>query len=197
MKQFYASLLAAWLGFWAGIVAALLAFALVVSLSSCATSHQPAPLPPLTPVDVATVQRLDSLTLQNWLPSDLAGLPPYLVPAPAGSTPKQRRQWQKAQTQNLARAGVQPAKIKNSSVATAPGATAINRPASVVATGASTATDARKAGQRRGGGVATATAASATGAVITKGGAPWWVWIIGGLCCLALGWRLARTYSPI
>jgi hypothetical protein len=62
----------------------------------------------------------------KWLPNDLAGLPPYLAPAPAGSSPKQRRPGQKAQAQNLARAGVQPTtvKIKNSSVATAPGATA-------------------------------------------------------------------------
>jgi hypothetical protein len=126
-----------------------LSFALVagLALASCATSRPTTTDVPPEPVDVATGQRLDSLTLQNWLPAyklgglELAsrGLPPYLVPAPAGSSPKQRRQWQKAQAQNLARAGVQPTKIKNSSVASAPGATAINRPASPVATAAGAA----------------------------------------------------------
>jgi hypothetical protein len=181
-------------GMWSAVIFGILALTLGLSLGSCTASHQPAPLPPLVPVDVATVQRLDSLTLQNWLPSDLAGLPPYLVPAPAGSTPKQRRQWQKAQTRNLALSGIQPTKIKNSSVASAPGATAINRPASTVAAAAgSVATDARKAGQRGGGGVATAPAASATGGTLTHQGLPWWFWVVVGLGCCALGWRLARS----
>jgi hypothetical protein len=194
MKQFYASLLAAWLGFWSGIVVALLLFALLVSMSSCAASRPPL-VQPVVPVDIATVQHLDSLILKNWLPSDLAGLPPYLVPAPAGSTPRQQRKWQKARAQNLARAGVLPAKVKNSSVATAPSATAINRPTSPVATGsAAVATDARKAGQRGGGGVATAPAASATGATLIQVGLPWWVWVLGGVGCCAVGWRLARGH---
>ena len=185
------AILSAWVGFVGGIVTMLIVIAVVLSLSSCGAARRPSS-PPALVVDVATVQRLDSATLRNWLPSDLASLPPYLVPAPANSTPKQRRQWQKAQVQNLALSGIQPAKIKNSSVATAPGATSINRPAAAVATGASTATDARKAGQRGGGGVATAPAASTTGATHTRAGLPWWVWGLAGLACCALGWRLAR-----
>jgi hypothetical protein len=97
------------------------------------------------------------------------------VPAPAGSSPRQRRPGQKAQVQNLALSGIQPAKIKNSSVATAPSATSINRPAAAVATGASTVP-----------------AASATGATLTRAGLPWWVGGLGALACCALGWRLAR-----
>ena len=72
------------------------------------------------------IDTLASVTAQPPLDLAALGLPPYLVPPPAGSTPRQRRQWQRAQAQNLARAGVQPQKIKNSSVATAPGATAVN-----------------------------------------------------------------------
>jgi hypothetical protein len=74
-----------------------------------------------------------------------------LVPgaAPVGFTSK--RQWQKAQAQNLARAGLLPAKVKKSSVTTAPCATSINRPTSPVPTGSGAAIDARKAGQRGGG----------------------------------------------
>lgn len=167
---------------------------LALGMGSCAASHPLTTSPPPAPVDQAQVQRLDSLALRGWQPADLAalGLPAYLVPAPAGSTPQQRRQWQKAQAQNLARAGVLPAKIKNSSVATAPGAVAITRPASPVATGASTATDARKAAQRGGGGVATAPAASATGATLISKGLPWWLWLLGGAGCCAVGWRLGR-----
>lgn len=176
-----------------------LSFALVagLALASCATSHPTTTdVPPPVPVDVATVQRLDSLTLQNWLPANLGGLdlaslglPPYLVPAPAGSSPKQRRQWQKAQAQNLARAGVQPTtvKIKNSSVASAPGATAINRPASAVATAAgSVATDARKAGQRGG---ASAVGPGAVATATSSSGPAWWVYL--GVAVLgAVGWEL-------
>lgn len=187
MDKFLNYLLAAWCGFIGGVVTVFIVIAAVLSLSGCAASHSPAQLPPLV-VDVATVQRLDSATLTNWLPTDLSGLPPYLVPAPAGSTPKQRRQWQKAQTQNLARAGVLPAKVKNSSVATAPGATSINRPTSAVATGSAVATDARKAGQRGG--------ASAVGpgavAMSTDAGASWW-WYVLAAVAGAVGWEVLTT----
>jgi hypothetical protein len=141
------------------------------------------------------VKRLDSLTLVNWTPLDLAtlGLPPYLVPPPAGSTPKQRRQWQKAQVQNLARAGVQPTKIKNSSVATAPGAVAINKPTSAVATGSGVATDARKAGTRGG------SAAVGPGAVATStpASASWWWYVLAALAG-AVGWEvLTSEFTPL
>jgi len=184
-----------------------LSFALVagLALASCATSRPTTPaVPPPPPVDMATVQRLDSLTLQNWLPANLGGLdlailglPPYLVPAPAGSSPKQRRQWQKAQAQNLARAGVQPTtvKIKNSSVAGAPGATAINRPASAVATAAgSVATDARKAGQRGG---ASAVGPGAVATATSSSGPLWWVYL--GVAVLgAVGWELfSAKVAPV
>ena len=99
---------------------------LLLSLACCnaGRSVQEAP-PPATALSTSVA--LDSL----------AGLPPYLVPAPDGSTPRQRRQWQKAQTQNLARAGVLPTtvKIKHSAVATAPGAVAVTKPKSSVAAG--------------------------------------------------------------
>ena len=68
--------------------------------------------------------------------------------ASAGFRPQQ---WQKAQAHNLARTGVQSAKIKNSSVASAPKDTVINRTTSPVTTSGSLSTDARKAGQRAGG----------------------------------------------
>jgi hypothetical protein len=181
-------------GFWSAVVLGILALALLLSEVSCVASHPTAP-PPGLAVDQVAVQRLDSATLQNWLPSDLAGLPPYLVPAPAGSSPKQRRQWQKAQTQNLARAGVQPTKIKNSSVASAPGATAINRPASSVATAAgSVATDARKAGQR-GGASAVGPGAVATAPIAS--GPPWWVYL--GVAVLgAIGWEVfSANVAPV
>ena len=118
-------------------------------------------------------------------------MPPYLVPAPAGSSPRQRRQWQRAQAQNLARAGVQPAKIKNSSVATAPGATAINRPASTVATGAgSVATDARKAGTR-GGSAAVGPGAVATS---TRSGPAWWWYLVAAIAG-AVGWEVLTSQA--
>ncbi|MDB5270085.1 MAG: hypothetical protein JWP58_3125 [Hymenobacter sp.] len=101
--------------------------ALVLSLASCAASQsvQEPTAPPYTPRSTALV--LDST----------AALPPYLVPAPLGSTPRQRRQWQKAQAANLARAGVLPTtvKIKHSAVATAPGAVAVTKPKASVAVG--------------------------------------------------------------
>lgn len=185
--------LAAWAGFVSGLVTMLLLLALLLSLASCTTTR-PTPGQAAVPVDVATVQRLDSATLRNWLPSELAGLPPYLVPAPAGSSPRQQRQWQKAQAQNLARAGVQPTKIKNSSVASAPGATAVNRPASAVATAAgSVATDARKAGQR-GGAVPIGPGAVATA---TDSGPPWWVFLVVAVLG-AVGWELfSAKVAPV
>ena len=188
------AILSAWVGFVGGIVTMLIVIAVVLSLSSCGAARRPSS-PPALVVDMAPVQRLDSATLRNWLPNDLAGLPPYLVPAPAGSTPKQRRQWQKAQVQNLTRAGVQPAKIKNSSVATAPGATSINRPASAVATAAgSVATDARKAGQRGG---ASAVGPRAVATATSSHGPPWWVYL--GVAVLgAIGWELlSAKVAPV
>lgn len=167
----------------------------LLALSSCTTSR-PAPVAlgpqveaspdslPILPY-LHQVQRLDSAALAGWLPRDYASLPAYLVPPPAGSTPRQRRQWQKAQVQNLARAGVLPAKIKNSSVATASGAVAINRPTSAVATGSGAATDARKAGTR-GGSAAVGSGAVATS---TKAGMPWWVYLLL-LVLGATGWEL-------
>lgn len=104
----------------------LLLAALTLSLGSCAGSHSvQEPTPPATAL--STRVALDST----------AQLPPYLVPAPAGSTPRQRRQWQKAQAANLARAGVLPTtvKIKHSAIATAPGAVAVTKPEASVAAG--------------------------------------------------------------
>lgn len=179
------SILSAWVGFVGGIVTMLIVIAVVLSLSSCGAARRPSP-PPALVVDLAPVQRLDSATLRNWLPSDLAGLPPYLVPAPAGSSPRQHRQWQKAQVRNLALSGIQPAKIKNSSVATAPGATAVNRPAAPVATGSGAATDARKAGQRGG---ASAVGPGAVATARSSHSPPWWVYLLvaaGG----AIGWEV-------
>ncbi len=163
-------------GFSAALIAGILLLTFALGLASCTASRPSAPTAlPVVP-NLALVQRLDSQALRNWLPTDLTALPAYLVPAPAGSTPRQRRQWQKAQTQNLARAGVQPTKIKNSSVATAPGAVAVNRNTSPVATGASTATDTRKAGTR-GGSAAVGPGAVAT-STTTRAGMPWWVYLL-------------------
>jgi len=146
----------------------LLAAACVLSLGSCATSR-PAPQvqPPATALRTALV-----------LDSSLAALPPYLVPAPLGSTPRQRRQWQKAQAANLARAGVLPAKLKNSSLAQGTGAvaTTVTKPSGPVATGAGSATDNRKAGQR-GGAAATAPKAQAT-ATTESGLSYWWLLVV-------------------
>jgi hypothetical protein len=178
-------------GFSAAIVAAILLFVVLLGAAGCTSSRQvSAGVPPLL-ASPTQVQQLDSVALAGWLPRDYTGLPAYLVPPPPGSTAKQRRQWQKSQTQNLARAGVGPAKIKNSSVATAPGATAINRPAAPVATNGSTATDARKAGQRQG------TAAVGPGAVATSmhmdTGMPWWVFVLVAVCGAA-GWEWLRYH---
>lgn len=184
-------------GFCGASLLGILGLGLLLSLVSCSTSRPTVALGPqleATPDSLPIlpylrqVKRLDSAALAGWLPRDYASLPAYLVPPPAGSTPRQRQQWQKAQAQNLARAGVQPAKIKNSSVATAPGAVAINKPSSAVATGSGVATDARKAGTR-GGAAAVGPGAVATS---TSVGIPWWCWVLLGLGCLATGWRLGR-----
>jgi hypothetical protein len=171
----------------------------LLSVASCTASRQ-APVAlspqveampdslPILPY-LREVKRLDSLALAGWLPRDYASLPAYLVPPPAGSTPRQRRQWQKAQAQNLARAGVQPTKIKNSSVATAPGAVAINKPTSAVATGSGMATDARKAGTRSGS-VAVGPAAVATS---TKAGTSWWAYLLL-LVLGATSWELLSAH---
>ena len=166
-----------------------------LSLASCtATQHTPRqPVEYAEAIDtLASVTPKQSFRLTSALPASInlatLGLPPYLVPPPAGSTPRQRRQWQRAQAQNLARAGVQPQKIKNSSVATAPGATAVNRPSAPVATAPhAAATDNRKAGQRHG--------ASAVGpgaraeATDKRGGTPWWVYLLVAVVGAA-GWEL-------
>ena len=178
--------------------AIILGLALTLSLASC-TASRPAPaalgpqleaMPDSLPIlpYLRQVQRLDSAALAGWLPRDYTSLPAYLVPAPAGSTPRQRRQWQKAQAQNLARAGVLPAKIKNSSVATAPGAVAVNRPTSAVATGSGAATDARKAGTR-GGSAAVGPGAVATS---TSAGVPWWVYLVAAVAG-AVVWEVLTT----
>lgn len=110
--------------------------ALVTGLASCATSR-PAVTPPVPGgCGHRHGRHLDALTLQNWLPNSLSGLPPYLVPAPAGFSRRQGRR----PTPRTWRVGVQPTKIKNSSLASAPRATAINRLASPVAMGGSVAT---------------------------------------------------------
>jgi hypothetical protein len=178
-------------GFCLSSLLGILGLAFVLSLAGCTTSRPPVALGPQLEAMpdslpyLRQVQRLDSAALAGWLPRDYASLPAYLVPPPAGSTPRQRRQWQKAQAQNLARAGVLPAKVKNSSVATAPGAVAINRPTAPVAMGGSTATDARKAGTR-GGAVAVGPGAVATNA---PAGAPWWVYLLVAVLGAA-GWEL-------
>jgi hypothetical protein len=144
----------------------LLLLAVSLSLASCAGTgpnvfNRAEPLP----VEVACPPALDAL----------ARLPAYLVPAPVGSTPRQRRQWQKAQAANLARAGVLPTKLKNSSLATGTGsvATTVTKPRGPVATGAGSATDNTKAGQR-GGAAATAPDAVAT-ATTASGLSYWWL----------------------
>ena len=159
----------------------LLALSASATTFSCISSRraaEPAPAPLST-------------CLSTDLPLDSAAqLPAYLTPPPAGSTPRQRRQWQRAQVQNLARAGVLPAKVKNSTLATGAGAvaTTITKPRSTVATGTGSATDARKAQ----GGVASGENSQATGATEIDQGLPWWFWVLCGLGCVALGWRLSR-----
>jgi hypothetical protein len=167
--------LAAWGGFLSGVVLSLALLALAMGTSSCMASHP--------------AGRIDLLSTQaTRLDTSLASLPPYLVPAPVGSTPRQQRQWQKAQAQNLARAGVQPTKIKNSSVATAPGAVAINRPSSPVATGSGAATDARKSGTR-GGSSAVGPGAVATS---TSAGIAWW-WYLVAAAVGAVVWEYVSS----
>lgn len=150
----------------------------MLSLASCATSQPATEVPPLATA-LRTAVSLDSL----------AGLPAYLVPAPAGSSPRQRRQWQKAQAANLARAGVLPVKLKNSSLATGTGsvATTITKPTGPVATGAGGATDNTKAGQRGG---AAATAPGAVATATTESGLSYW-WLLVPVAGL-LWWQRKR-----
>jgi hypothetical protein len=166
-------------GFVASFITYLAILALVVSLPGC-TANRPAGVQPQSEPIIgpfaAHVPPLDTT---------LASLSPYLVPAPVGSTPRQQRQWQKAQAQNLARTGVQPTKIKNSSVV----AVAVNRPTSPVATGSGAATDARKYGTR-GGSAAVGPGAVATS---TKAGTPWWVYLLV-LVLGAVGWGLLTQH---
>lgn len=151
---------------------------LTLSLAACAGSRpaaeatQPASSP-------SSVVALDSL----------ARLPAYLVPAPAGSSPRQRRQWQQAQAANLACAGVLPAKLKNSSLAIGNGsvATTITKPTAPVATGAGSATDNTKAGQRGG---AAATAPGAVATATTESGLSYW-WLLVPVAGL-LWWQRKR-----
>jgi len=104
-----------------------LGLALLLLLGSCAGSRQ-ASGPGLDPLSTC-------LAIAD---STAAQLPAYLVPPPAGSSPRQRRQWQRAQVRNLAGAGHAPrtVKVKHSAVATAPGAVAITKPRASVAAGA-------------------------------------------------------------
>jgi hypothetical protein len=175
-------LLTFWAGFVTSTITCLALFALVISLPGCTANRlasvQPQSEPILGPF-AAHVPKLDTT---------LASLPPYLVPAPVGSTPRQQRQWQKAQAQNLARAGVQPTKIKNSSVATAPGAVAVNRPTSPVATGSGAVTDARKSGTR-GGSSAVGPGAVATS---TSTGIAWW-WYLVAAAAGAVVWEYVSS----
>ncbi|UOQ96600.1 hypothetical protein MUN81_15295 [Hymenobacter sp. 5317J-9] len=151
-----------------------------LSLACCAA---PRPIFEPDPAPVSTPLALDSL----------AQLPPYLVPAPAGSTPRQKRQWQKAQAVNLARAGVLPAKLKNSSLAQGPGAmaTTVTRPRAPVATGAGSATDNRKAGQRGG---APAIGDGAHAELTTESGLSyWWLLVpVAGLAWWKRRWLVGR-----
>ena len=73
-------------------------------------------------------------------------------------------------------------------MATAPGAVAINRPTSAVATGSGAATDARKAGTRGG------LAAVGPGAVSTSMsvGISWWWYVLAALAG-AVGWEMLTS----
>lgn len=178
-------MIAAWLGFGFGVLTMLVALAVALSLTGCATGRLPADehtnvqlVPPALALDA------------------LASLPPYLVPAPAGSSPRQRRQWQRSQVRNLARAGIAPQviKIKHSALATAPGAVAVAQPAAALATGAGAATDNRKAGQR-GGAAATGQGSTASNTT-TKAGAPWWLWLLVAVAG-AVGWEYLSHHTPL
>lgn len=186
MKNTLDSVVAAWLGFVGGIITMLIVIALVLSVSSCTASRRPNVYPKSEKIDTLA----GSVPGMNTSP---AALPPYLVPAPAGSSARQRRQWQRAQTQNLARAGVLPSKVKNSSVATAPGATAVNRPASAVSTGSGAATDGRKAGKGHG--------ASAVGpgavATATSSGLAWWWYLVAALAGAVLWEYVSSQVAPL
>lgn len=171
-------LIAAWLGFSFGVLTMLITLAVVLSLTGCATGRPPADERPNAQL-VAPAVALDSLAL----------LPPYLVPAPLGSTPRQRRQWQRSQARNLARAGHLPrtVKIKRSSLAIGAGAVAITRPAAAVAAAPqAVATDNRQAGNK---GNAAAGAGAVATASTTRGLSYWWVLLVA---VLAVAWWQRR-----
>ena len=182
MNVFLTAFLAAWLHrLWCELPqrARFLSLLLLLPFLACCTASRSVLEPPPPVAALRTAVALDSL----------AGLPPYLVPAPVGSTPRQRRQWQKAQAANLARAGVLPAKLKNSSLATGAGAvaTTITKPTGPVATGAGSATDNTKAGQRGG---AAATASGAVATATTESGLSYW-WLLVPVAGL-LWWQRKR-----
>jgi cobalamin biosynthesis Mg chelatase CobN len=148
---------------------------LMVALVGCATTR---PLPADVP---ALSVHQDSLRRDS-----LARLPAYLVPAPAGSTKRQRRQWQRAQAQNLARAGHAPAtvKVKNSTVATG-SSTAVStakNSSAAVGTGATSTTIGKAKAP-----VASAPQAAAVDASTTKKGFPWWILIVAAVLGALLG----------
>lgn len=165
----------------------------LAALSSCTTSRpRPADVPTLS------TRATDSLSLD-----ELAQLPAYLVPAPAGSTPAEKRKWARAQRRNLARAGVTPTtvKIKHSTLAAGAGATAVSTAknsgvaagagataaavgkskAPVAAGSLAAAVDQRKAAQKGG---ALAAGDGAQAAAVTKSGLPWLVIVLAVLATL-------------
>jgi hypothetical protein len=172
MRQFLDNVCYAILGILMGLC---LAVVMGAALSSCATTRP-------RPADVPTLSvHQDSLRLDS-----LAKLPAYLVPPPAGSTKRQARQWQKAQAQNLARAGHSPAvvKVKNSTVATGAAtavSTAKNSSTSVGAGATATTIGKAKAP------VASAPQAKATEITTTKKGFPYWPFIVLAVLAALLG----------
>jgi hypothetical protein len=164
------------LGVLIGVVLTAAAVGLAVLLGSCATTRpEPADVPMLS-VHQDPQLRLDSL----------AKLPAYLVPPPVGSTKRQARQWQKAQAENLARAGHLPkvVKLKNSTVATGTAtavSTAKNSSTSVGAGATATTIGKAKAP------VASAPQAKATEVTTTKKGFPTWPFIVFGLLLVLAG----------
>lgn len=177
---------------WAvGLAFALLVLALFNGLTGCAVRR----------AGVQTVLIASSPAVSR---DSLAKLPAYLVPAPAGSTRRQQRQWQAAQVQALANTGAVPAKVKvtgHGTVASA-GATVTAAPQKVKVTGRGTVAspgatvvnaqkadapvtfgydnlvqDFTKAGAH-GGAVATAPGATAG---VTRAGVPAWQLVAGAL----------------
>ncbi|WP_375435094.1 hypothetical protein [uncultured Hymenobacter sp.] len=148
--------LALWLSFWA--------YFLFV-LSSCATTRPlPADLPQL------------AVHQGSLRPDSLAHLPAYLVPPPAGSTPRQVRQWQRAQARNLARAGHAPqvVKVKHSTVANGSGSTAVST-AKKSSAAAGEAAKSTVVGKAKG---PVAAGDGANVVATTKKTFPWWVLLV-------------------